>query len=197
MTKKYLFFLTCFCYLSFNAGGVLALPDASNAEVVELPAVTVEVEAKEAATNKIEDVVLGPAWKVISFVISTLLSVLGVVFYFLAKLLQAKTGSEKLGQITERVGSVLERSVKAVWQVYAKEIVKGKEDGKLTDEEKLKAREMAIDFAKSYLGPKGIQELLWITGIEVDSLDGTLGKMLEPYVLDFKNTHKIMFSENP
>ena len=85
----------------------------------------------------------------------------------------------KVASILTRLTAGLERAINEVAQVYADEIKHASEDGVLTEKEKARALELAIGAVKSYLGPKGIKELLAILGIKVDALDLWLSQRIE------------------
>lgn len=169
--------------------------ELENPEVPKPPAadtVTGPVEAPAAPGlwEKISELLLGKGFDLLAYLIMALLGLISTAFGFLARWISAKTGSERAGVIAERLGVALERAVKATWQTYAEDLKKGRSDGKLTDDEKAEARKRAIDFAKSYLGPKGIRELLWVLGIDSSKLDGALGDMLEPFIAKAKEDAK-------
>lgn len=53
----------------------------------------------------------------------------------------------------------LELGVEEAWQTYVKALKAANEDGKLTDEERKNARELAISVAKEYCKTKGVDLL--------------------------------------
>jgi hypothetical protein len=68
------------------------------------------------------------------------------------------------GVVTRAIAEIQD-AVLEVAQVFADEIKRASEDGKLTAEEKAVAKQMAIDTAKSNLGSKGLKRLSRVLGL--------------------------------
>ena len=166
------------------AAAPAALPAAPPAAV---PAAEPAAPVKPSAWSKLSELIFGAGWNIFSYLVFALMPLLTTLLGFLAKWIGNKTGSEKAASILGRLSTVLMDSVKATWEVYVKDIKRGKADGKLEENEKSRARSLAIDFARTYLGPKGISLLLDTLGIKDGELDGVLGKLLEPYVRKAKD----------
>jgi pyruvate/2-oxoglutarate dehydrogenase complex dihydrolipoamide acyltransferase (E2) component len=167
-----------------------AAAEEAPAAAEEAPAAAPTSPTGKTLWDRLGDLLLGAGFDMLAYLIMALLGLISTAFGFLAKWIAAKTGSERLGSIAERLGVALERAVKATWQTYAEELKKGKSDGKLTDDEKAEARKRAIVFAKDFLGPKGIREFLWAMGIDESKLDGTLGDMIEHFIAKSKDDSK-------
>jgi len=81
--------------------------------------------------------------------------------------------------------------VQEVWVGYVEALKKDPDrDGKLSEEERVEARERAIEIVKSYLGAKGIAALLKALGIESDFLDSFLGASVESALADVKRAER-------
>ena len=117
-----------------------------------------------------------------------LLAALAVGAGFLTKWIATKIKNERVAAIIGRVDDVVMKVVRSVFQSYVKEIKRGNEDGKLTKQEKMIARDSAISEAKSYLGLKGLNELRWLLAGTVGSVDDYIGTVVEAAVVHSKNT---------
>lgn len=95
-----------------------------------------------------------------------------------AKLIAAKTKNEYLAGVLHRTTDAAIAAVKEIEQTYVSAIRAGKADGKLTDDEKTKAREAAMASLKSHLGTRGLGELAKVLG-GGDGLDKYLGTRME------------------
>lgn len=106
----------------------------------------------------------------------------------LYKLLRDKIENETLEGISVRSTSAVIRAVAYVAQTYTDELKAGRapdSDGgsKLTDQEKSAAKRAAIEAAKSFLGKKGLDELMWMLGLSsIEGVDVYLGKQIEAVV---------------
>lgn len=69
------------------------------------------------------------------------------------------------GVLTTATNEIFD-AVRETHQTYVDEIKKGREDGKLTDEEKATAKDKALATAKSNIGSKGFARLARIFGGE-------------------------------
>jgi hypothetical protein len=79
-------------------------------------------------------------------------------------------------------------AVYEVYQVYTSDILKGRADGNLTQEEKDHAFQLALATAKSNLGAKGLKRLLKVLGLESTAeLDKWLGTQIEAKVAELKS----------
>lgn len=109
------------------------------------------------------------------------------VLGFLVGLLGSKLGGKgRAAEILLRLAVAMKDAVLEVHQTYVEARKAASEDGKLTDEEAEEAKDLAIEAAKAYLGPKGIRELLGVLGIGEDALDGWLGGKVEATVAELK-----------
>ena len=87
-----------------------------------------------------------------------------LVVGILGKYVWAKIGSDRIRGILDRATQEIFDAVVEVNQAYVSGIRKGREDGSLTQDEKDAARKMALDVAKSNLGPKGFMRLSRVLG---------------------------------
>ena len=120
-------------------------------------------------------------WEIVAEYGTTVVAaVLGMwVIPAIVGLIKQQVQSKKIGDILIRLSYALETAINEVAQVYTDELKHASEDGVLTDAEKARALELALDSVKSYLGPRGIKELLEILGIEIDALDQWLSRRIE------------------
>ncbi len=86
-------------------------------------------------------------------------------------------------EIVDRVGELAYHVVREVWQVYVEEL---KAQGKFDKEAQAEAKKMAIVKLKSYLGPKGVEMLVWLFGYSDADLDAHLAGQIESAVLACK-----------
>lgn len=63
---------------------------------------------------------------------------------------------------------------------------KTNEDGVITAEEAAEIRQVALDRLKSYIGPRGLAEILKVLGLGGQGLDGFLGTLIESAVFRAK-----------
>ncbi|MEI6806741.1 MAG: hypothetical protein WCK49_09600 [Myxococcaceae bacterium] len=98
---------------------------------------------------------------------------------------QQKTSNEQLGAFIKRIDDTALRIVKSVYMTYIDAIKK--QSGQLTPEEQQKAKQLAVDKLKSYLGASGIQELANIFGYTQAEADKYLDDHIEAAVYDAKN----------
>ena len=77
----------------------------------------------------------------------------------------------------ERLWVEAKKTVISVEQVYVKALKEGRADGKLTAEERARAKLRALAELKSNYGMKGIRKLARVLGI--DDIDGWLGRTVE------------------
>ena len=102
-----------------------------------------------------------------------------------AKYLAAKSKNALLDRAIFGLEHAVVTAVKEVHQVYVDGLKKGREDGKLTDEEKEAALEAAIAKAKKLLGMDGLALLWKAFG---DSTEEVLASKIEATVKDLKDS---------
>ena len=95
----------------------------------------------------------------------------------IGKFLVDKIKSEKVRLYVGRALDEVYDAVAEVYQVYVAELKEAKADGKLTQEEKDKAKHMAVETAKANIGAKGLARLARVLGI--DSIDQWLESKVE------------------
>lgn len=127
--------------------------------------------------------------KVAAYLVGTLL--IGLV----SKHLVDKIKNGTLQGITRRAINEVYAAATEVWQVYVAAIKAAREDGKLTDEEKKRARDMAMTIAKSNLGTKGLARLARVLGLK--DADTWLGTRLENAVADVKDVRGPLAMRRP
>lgn len=88
--------------------------------------------------------------------------------------------------ILGRLWTEVMSSVQEVWQTYVGAIKAARVDGKLTPEEKLQAREMALNVLKGNLGQKGLAKLGRVLGFDGAILDRYLTGKIEAAVAESK-----------
>lgn len=98
---------------------------------------------------------------------------------------QQKTSNEQLGGFIKRVDDTALRVVKSVYMSYVDAIKK--QGGQLTPEEQQKAKQLAVEKLKSYLGAPGIEELANIFGYTQAEAEKYLDDHIEAAVYDAKN----------
>lgn len=106
---------------------------------------------------------------VLTIVSSALVAVLTWGANEVRKLIAAKVHNEQLAGALTRLNDAVFAAVKEVEQTTAAALREANADGKITEEEKKQIKEAAITAAKSYLGPKGIGELVKVMGFNGDA----------------------------
>lgn len=109
-----------------------------------------------------------------------------VLLPLLARAVNSWTKNQMVRGVLERLGVAVRAAVLEIGQTYADDAKKGQADGKWTAEEQKRARDMAIEAARDYLGPKGIRELVKVLGIDPSFVDRLLGKHVEAEVKALK-----------
>lgn len=97
-------------------------------------------------------------------------NVLMAAVSWLLTTLQKRVKGEWASGVISRSAAFVSIALRELYQTEIQAIKEARADGKLTDEEKARFAQIAIDKAKSYLGAKGLGELLKIlgTGEKVD-----------------------------
>jgi len=104
----------------------------------------------------------------------------------LALYIHAKVKSEYLRGVLVRLDDAVLGAVREVQQVTVDTIKAASTDGKLTPDERAKAKQAAIDTVKSHLGMKGIGELAKVLGLEDGAIEKLLSTRVEAAVHDLK-----------
>ena len=107
-------------------------------------------------------------------------TVIGLLAAYLLKKIADKVKGDYINGVLSRAIKAVEEAVLSVKQSYVDQMKADTQDGKWTKVEKARAKARAIEEAKSYLGAKGLAELVKILGL--DSLDGFLGGLVESAV---------------
>ncbi len=108
--------------------------------------------------------------------VTWLLGILGIGMSFVMRQIWKNA---RLLEVMTRLGHAVRDAVNDVFQTYISELRRANADGKLTDEEKAIAKQMAIERAKVFLGRKGIKVLLYSLGMKQETLDTFLGGQVE------------------
>lgn len=106
----------------------------------------------------------------------------------LSKYVYSKIQSDFWRSVATNATTEVFDAAQEVHQTYIKQIKKGREDGVLTDEERAKAKRMAVETAKSNLGAKGVARLGKIVGAQ--GVDNYLSTKVESAVSALKTTEK-------
>jgi hypothetical protein len=116
-----------------------------------------------------------------------IVALIGVLSAKLVELINAKAKNETVKGILARLTEAVTDSVGEVYQTEAEALKEAMADGKLTEEEKARLRQIAIDHAKSYLGPKGLAELMAVLGLATEGdADKVIGGKVEKAIYDAK-----------
>lgn len=105
----------------------------------------------------------------------------------LAKLtdfLSQKAGNEYWKGVISRLDDAAINAVKSVHQAFVSGL---KNKDKFSDEDKKQAKAMALDALKSYMGQKGLDELMKLFNSDSKELDQKLNDKIESAVNDMKN----------
>lgn len=101
----------------------------------------------------------------------------------LAKYVIAKIGNENVRKYVGRAVYEVQDAVSEVYQTYVSELKKANADGKLTDQEKKSAKDMALAAAKANIGKKGMARLTRTLGFgDSSEADAWLGSKIEAAV---------------
>lgn len=123
-------------------------------------------------------------YHILEIAIPLALAALGYGAQALAAFLKSKTKNETIGGILYRLTFAANDAVAYVMQTYVKEIKAAREpdsDGgtSLTDHEKAYAMRQAINAAKSFIGQKGLDEIMKVLGLSEAAVDTLLEKKIE------------------
>jgi len=115
----------------------------------------------------------------------------------LAGYITSKVNNEYLRGVLVRLDEAVITAVKDLQQTVVDEIKAANADGKITDAEKQKIKNAALENVKSYLGAKGIRVLSKVFGLSGGALDGFLSSKIESAVHDIRVTNKAIASNVP
>jgi len=104
----------------------------------------------------------------------------------LAQLIQAKVKNEYLRGMLVRLDEAVFTAVKDLQQTVVDAIKAATADGKITETEKQRIKQAAIDNVKSHLGTKGLAELGQILGLTITSVEGLIASKVEAAVHDIR-----------
>lgn len=140
--------------------------------------------AEAAASPSVWDIILP---KLLEAALPLLTVVLGWASVELSKFIRAKTKNEALAGALTRLNDVVFTVVKALNQTVVDELRKANADGKVTKEEVAGIKAKALEQVKSHIGPKGIDELLFVLGLKDEAaLDKLVSDKVEAAVGDVK-----------
>jgi hypothetical protein len=92
-----------------------------------------------------------------------LLLLLGAIGALGGKLVHRHIRWKRATDVLDRLGQHVHRAVLSTYQTYVRSIREGREDGVLTNAEKDRAKQLAVEAAKSYCG---WDDLVWILGLD-------------------------------
>lgn len=101
-------------------------------------------------------------------VVAWVLAALGTAGTFLLGLMGVARWSALVRGVIQRAWVEVQGAVLEINQTYVSELRKAREDGELTEAEKLTARTRAVEVAKANLGKKGLARLARVVGINPD-----------------------------
>lgn len=111
---------------------------------------------------------------------TAVLALIAVALGFLISWIKTKTDNALINRAVAGVSEFARLAVQEVWVGYVEALKRDPDrDGKLSEEERVEARERAVEIVKSYLGAKGIAALLKALGIESEILDSFVGAQVE------------------
>lgn len=117
---------------------------------------------------------------------SLLIALLSWVAVYAANLIKAKVANTYLQGVLVRLDDAVYTAVKMVTQTYVDAIKEASADGTLTADEKMAAKQKAIDAVKDYLGAKGLATIAQVLGLTGSAVDSFLGAKIEAAVATTK-----------
>lgn len=112
-------------------------------------------------------------------------AVIGYVVTLLRRLILEKVAKEQLQGLLLRL---TEGAAIAVRETYQRWVEAAKAEGKFDDEAKERARKEALDYLKTYIGPKGLTLLSYILGFNTEvELEKLLTGRIESAIAEEKN----------
>jgi hypothetical protein len=124
--------------------------------------------------------------KIVEVLSPVLLAALTWLAAKVAQLIHAKVKNEYLRGVLFRLDDAVLAAVREVHQVTVEELKARSTDGKLTPEERARAKQVAIDAVKSHLGKRGVGELAKVLGLDNGGVDKLLSTRVEAAVHDLK-----------
>jgi hypothetical protein len=115
-----------------------------------------------------------------------LLAALSWLSMRVAALINAKVKNERVSGVLTRLDDAVFMAVREVEQVFVSMLKTASEDGALTKEERLQAKDAALQAARSYLGPRGLAELAKVLGMNDDDVDRVLAARVESAVYNLR-----------
>jgi hypothetical protein len=100
--------------------------------------------------------------------------------------LNLRIKSEAVADALGRLNQTVLDAVKELDQLLVEEYKKRATDGKLTKGEVDELRDLAIENVKSYIGMKGVAELLKILGLTPKELDSRIGGRVDATVYELR-----------
>jgi hypothetical protein len=107
-----------------------------------------------------------------------------------SRFLADRIKNTRVGEMIAAAGQELRAVITEVHNTYVEALKAANEDGKLTDEERAKAKKMAIAKFKENWGIKGIKRMTKVLGIG-GSVDSWLGTQVEATLSDMKDAAKL------
>ena len=107
------------------------------------------------------------------------------------ELIQAKVSNETLQGVLIRLDGAVVTAVKDLQQTVVDEAKAAAEDGRISREECRRIKGKAIRQVKSFLGPKGLRELVEVLGLGELNAEDFIGSKVEASVLDLKRANAL------
>lgn len=120
---------------------------------------------------------------------SLLLALLSFGVAKLITLIQAKTKNEWLKGALVKATEAVFNAVHSVEQTMAAKFKEAAADGKITPEEAAQLKAAALESVKSYLGEKGLKELMSVLSLDALGLDKFLADKIEANVAQMKQAN--------
>lgn len=102
------------------------------------------------------------------------------------RLIRTRVRNQNVANALIRLEHAVGTAVGSVSQSYISELKKRSEDGRLSKEDAVIAQAMAIKEAKTYLGPRGLEELRGVIGTGDDALDKWITGLIEAKIAEAK-----------
>jgi predicted anti-sigma-YlaC factor YlaD len=121
-------------------------------------------------------------WKLVEGMVPIVVGVITLLVIYATRWLAARTSSTRLASFLTLIGNVVNTAVLDIEQTMVAGLKKGREDGKLTDEEKVDVLNACIDRARKLLGEQGVALAQSAAGMGRDELDAYLKSHIEAEV---------------
>ena len=117
---------------------------------------------------------------IIEAVGSAVLALLGWAIVIIVGLVKRKVAHD----VVDRVGEFAIYVVQEVYQTYVEDL---KKQGDFTKEAQVEALKIGVEKLRAYIGPKGLQVLVWLFGYSDKALDEFLAGQVEAAICAVKS----------